>query len=341
MLLELKQEYRKNLLNQLNQFENGEIKIDETDVEELRRKIRDLADEKKSIELILQSNPKLASNKEFMQEATQVDYRLLKYDRTNNLNLYLDALNSIKCSSTIKNDFERRYGKYKIGFEEFIDKIQEELQNPKQVDDDKYKIPTKYLFEAIRNGFSVGEKMYLFNNINSYFLLNGAVSKETGVKIQSLYENKEIYLLKHEIHHSRKEENHQTANKICFEGLRSSQQDAGCINNLERTTIGNYQKGITLFNFLPWPDDNNDHILFCIPRDIIDNNKKIWGAEVPEVSEGANSYILPQYVLGFINGDGQICYNPVDVKDRKKYRYLFRNKETVQFNREFNDEKYI
>lgn len=341
MLLELKQKYRKKLLNRLNQFEKGEIRIDETEIEELRRKIRDLADEKKSIELILQSNPELASNKEFMQEAVQVDYRLLKHDRTNNLNLYIDVLNSIKCSSTIKNDFGRRYGKYKIGFEEFIIKIQEEMQNPKQVDDDKYKIPTKYLFEAIRNGFSVEGQMYLFNNINSYFMLDGTIPKETGAKIQNLYENNTIYLLKHEIHHSKKEENHQIANKICFEGLRSSQQDAGCINNLERTTVGNYQKEITLFNFLPWPDNNNNHILFCIPRDIIDNNKPLWGAEVPEISEGVNSYILPQYVIGFINDEAQICYNPVDVKDRKKYRYLFRNKETVQFNREINDEKTV
>lgn len=338
MLLELKQKLRKNLLNQLNQFENNEIGIEEIDIEELRRKIKDLADEKKSIELILQSNPELANNIDFMREALEVDLTLIIYDRTNNLDLYLEVLDRMKNSDALRTDFEKRGKKYNIGFEELIAKIQEELQSPKHVDSDKYKIPTKYLFEAIRNGFTVGKEMFVYNNINAYFKQNGAIPRTTGEYIQRLFESDDSYILRHEIHHSNEEENNETANRICFEGLKSSRHDQGCINNLVRTTVGNYRKEITLFEFLPWPDDRNDQILISIPKKMIDNSEPIWGADFSEITEGVDSYILPQYIIGYIDKNGEFCSNPVNIQDRKRYHYLFRNRETVAYNKESKSE---
>ena len=161
---------------------------------------------------------------------------------------------------------------------------------------------------------------------------DGEYSEEYGKSIESLYEDKDKYLLMHRVNASffRAEEEYATEKEenIFRDGLRASGQGAGCVNALHRTTTGNYQREGTFLNMIV-PDYT---VLIMIPKEAFKegSNIPIWGLDRPEADEDHLGYILPEYIYGVIDANTEkIEKNPIPLEERTKYPYKFLNKETM------------
>ena len=319
--IEAKEELEKVKLK-ITKYENIMSQIN---IEELNQRFIDLKDERKAIRVLLELHPNLSENVEFMKEAVEIDINNIQYDRTNDLNLYLNLLEHLKKDSKLKGKFEKS-GR---SLEDYIGEIQKELIDPKKVEQGKYKIPIKYLYEAIRMDIPEleTEQSLLFGNVNKYNNEDGKHPKEIGEKIQQLYEDEGNYLLVHRIFYT---SGGALAKVICSEGLKCCMHDEWSINNLKRTTWGTYQKGTCFSDFLR--DSGEDKILISIPKKTLDENECIWGSDSKKITtrNGAAGYVLPQYIVGFVNAaDNTFVENQIPVQERKKYRYRFRNGETI------------
>ena len=78
------------------------------------------------------------------------DFSYISYDQSNDPKLYVKCLEQLE-TQIQKGMFHNKGGAMSY-FEVQLRPILNEIKNPKKVEPGKYKIPQKYLFEAIRNG---------------------------------------------------------------------------------------------------------------------------------------------------------------------------------------------
>jgi len=215
-----------------------------------------------------------------------------------NINLYDENEKNTKINQMQKYDtWIRVYEVYRDNLL-FMSK---ELRTPKIAPNGKYKIPHKFLFEAIRKEIMfVKDQSYKFGRNFNEEIIALAISRMCGKykemdcklsisfanKIEGLYtdESTDLYL------YDTNSLNEKLVNKIFRDGLFIKKEYNCCLN---RITIGQYQNKANYFTFLD--AGNSDKILLSIPKDensILGNN-----------SLDGNMYILPKYVIGEIKND--------------------------------------
>lgn len=290
-----------------------------------------------AIHMLTSEKPELTKNAEFMKDLLKRDLRYIEYDKSNDTQVYTEYINGL-----IKKLEEE---KSKPNANTFVidmpintaKKLLDELNNPKQVEEGKYKIPKKFLFEAIRKSskkdFAMLAKKEMIDILavgRDYLREDGSYKQEYGQHLEKLYEDQDRFFIVHYInasyHFRNKEDTLKIRDGIYREGLHSSIQGMDCINALHRTSHGTFESDKS-FMELMHPEHK---IIIMLPKKALNKNSEepIWGSDFPEADIEHPGYIFPEYVYGYINPDTEeIEENPIPVVDRKKYKYKFLNEQ--------------
>lgn len=317
---------------------------DKRSIEEEKQKLESLEDKETAIKVAISKNPELTENPEFMKDLLNEDLRYIKYDRSNAPEVYQEYLQKIsgkleeKCKKPAENTWVTNV---------VLDRVKticEEIKEPKEVEVGKYKIPHRFLFEALRKSsdydlqeIETSPKIDMFSGGSFYLQYDGMYSENYGKSFEKLYENPDKFMLVHRVNASfifePREDAFGKKENIFKDGLHSSTQDEGCVNSLIRTTLGNYQNGVNFMDMFE-PDYK---VVIMIPKEALKegSNIPIWGLDRPEADEEHPGYLLPEYIYGFVDPTTEkIEKNPIPLEERTKYPYKFLNKETRCMNNE-------
>jgi len=287
-----------------------------------------LSDRQRAIQLLLEKQPELCQNVYFMTELLQEDPAYISYDQTNNPETYM-ALCDICAQNLTQTPNLDEYEQ--LDLLNVANKLKIELEQPQQPESDKYKIPHKYLFEKIRKTAlsNYHSPRAILLEAGHYLLLDCTLPKQFGEKIQELYEDKDCYLLQHRVNVNPLPDDNALAiqKSICKEGLSCSGHRPDHISQLPTTTIGNYEQDMSFLTALR----PADKVFMLIPKQAIDSKKAVpvWGADSPKVQYPQRNYVLPEYVVGYVNSQTQqFIDNPIPIQERKQYPYKFYEGET-------------
>ncbi len=251
----------------------------------------------------------LGKNAEFMKKAIRSNLEFIKYDKTNDEELYKEAIQMrikmVKGKDDILVDIEL----------EKLEELKREIDSPKKVMEGKYKVPHKFMFEEIRNNASS-------NKLGGYWYstVDGVYDKEFGEELEKLYENPNLMIGVHGM-----DENDNRESDIFSKGLRNSMQMADVA--LNRTVAFGKQLTFTkLLNYrLPHNGlESETAIILTLPKAALDpkNPVPIWGSME---KTGSYNYILPKYIYGLYHskkdgGNRSIIKN--NSKQQEQYKYL-------------------
>ena len=285
-------------------------------------------DNRKIIEYLINKNPNLANNVEFMQEAILLDPNCIQFDKTNNEELY---------KLYISKKIEQIQGDHTLTDEEKSILIKpyklcsDELESPKIVEKGKYKIPHLYLLEELRkNEKSItngsrrdflailsGKPIYGFNP--NYFRLDGFFDHDYGTQMQKWYEDENNLLAIHGSNTGKED----SMERVMRTGLRGSDQGEG---QLDFRSTAVYKPELSFFKALEYRTEQYCAILLIPKEGLIksDNPKKIWGKKE---KDSGDPFVLPQYVCGYMTanktGSRKIIIN--DHSKDEQYPYTFFN----------------
>lgn len=305
-------------------------------IEESENELKLMENSEYGIKKMIKEDSTLLESPEFMIELIRIRPDLICIDKTDSEKVYTEFLNELlkvvdleierlkeseeaNNSSPVLNWYE--------GFRNNMLSGIQELTEPGEAPKNKYKIPHKFLYEAIRkdvlqrkaNGKRLAEQPFTLKGLSesvsltlsTYFKLDGTIPLSTGKKIEELYtdENSDLYM------HCTFSENPLISNNIFKNGLYLRNEYN---HDLARTTVSQTQKEGTFFTFLD--GTNQDKILISIPKDAY----KILGNNTDSKD---NHYILPQYVVGKIieNKTGEIEFmeNPIPMNERNVYENTY------------------
>ena len=326
------EEIRRN--DYLLELENKEIEFEE-EREHMKK------DYKYAAKILLENDCEIASDAGFMSEVIDIDLFLISKDKSNNPELYKKYLKKLqnKLAGEENNEKEETIV--------LINSLLEEIDNPKVPEEGKYKIPHEYLFEAIRknaeycekNGSTnvqslLGKKNFGNNSVyslKSYIDNDCKLPEKYGKKLEILYENEDFYIFQH------KYTNKKLKNKMFRNGIKESAEEK---RSLSAITTGNMD-GSMCFTDLIDCKKGVSKIICAIPKKINKRNSHIllWGSDIKE----GEAYLLPEYIIGNIDEQGEFQKNNYPRLDRKKYKMLFRNNEgkfIINSNPERNDKRF-
>lgn len=309
------------------------------DIEELRQKLLDLKDEKRTVKLLLESDSELAENVEFMKEAIEIDETCIIFDKTNNPEIYIEVLEKNKNRNSMNPELNEM-GK-KVHIDE-ITRIQEEIAKPTEVQEGRYKIPVEYIFEAIREDIKSGEMLLL--GTKKFLEYDGAFPKEFGEKMQEMWEDSENIFAVHGVSRNYNasdstpnldESIERSISSIFENGLRatnSSGELEGEKNNPALTKTA-YCKGERGFSFITSLDysygGSYGYIIMQIPKKGLgkDADIGIWGTEAKDTSRIGKVFLLPKYIKGFVRNNKHVqregySIRENDCKDKTIYPYF-------------------
>lgn len=192
---ETMQNQLKSLKNEISQIQD-EISTDShtlsnLNIEEIEEHLTLLGDKETAIELLLKKHPEHSKNLEFMREAINVKVDFIQYDNTNNPELYIEVIEKTKQKYIDKKGTID-------GNAEYYERFKNEIIVPENVEEGTYKVPTQYIYEAVRSSFISGN-CTLLEYICKYFEVNGKVSKEFGEQMQAMWEDEDTYFAVHGI----------------------------------------------------------------------------------------------------------------------------------------------
>lgn len=299
------------------------------DIINIKEKLEQQKDADFAIEMLLEEHPELAEDIAFMKDLVGRSTQYISYDKTDSSEVY----------SKFADSFESKSKKSRIDpvelplYEKLATKLRNELENPKECNEGTYKIPHKYLFDAIKRIYTIKKPKrsdYEMSNtltaLSTYFKLDGKLPLEYGEKIQDMFEDEKSYLFMHKVDIN--EVPQSVANTrikaICKEGLTCSGQGESHISSLSTTTVANYQDDGSFLAMLA-PDNK---VFMMIPKKAIDEEHKIpvWGADTPnpKYEKREKNYVLPEYVVGYIDKENtRFVDNPVPEEERTQYKYHF------------------
>ena len=331
----------KELEEKISQSENKKIDL-QLHLATIKNDIYDLNDPDKGTEYLVTKYHNLCYNEEFMEELVSLNPSNIKYDQTNNEKLYrmYVAIKIEEINSKVTDELGRKY------FQKPYIEILEELDNPKTVDSNKYKIPHSYLFEEMRiveqektstniskiYGYQIEHELNIKTDENyeltlgepiklvsyDYFNLDGLYDYEYGKKIEEFYNDENNYLAIHGTSAGKK-----TVNNILEQGLSYEYCDIGRTTYFQKANDDlNLSFKAGLIKFLSYTYKGNYNILISFPRDTFDkdNPTKIWGK-----NEGDEDYyLLPKYILGYVEiTDNNRTFIENTHLYEKKYDYLY------------------
>ena len=292
-----------------------------------------------AIHMLVNAKPELTKNPEFMKDLINRNMQYIEYDNSNEPELYMQYIE--KMIQKLEEAKERNNAnEFTINITiNTAKKILEELNSPKEVEEGKYKIPRRFLFEGLRKSskkdlelLEKGERIDILSVGRDYLREDGCYKQEYGKKLEELYEDKDRFLVIHYInasyHFRAKDETMAIRDNIYKEGLHSSIQGMDCINTLDRTAHGTFEEDKSFMELMS-PDHK---MIIMLPKKALNKNSEepIWGSDFPEADIQHPGYIFPEYIYGYINPDTEeIEENPISVENRKKYKYQFLNGQTT------------
>ena len=292
-----------------------------------------------AIHMLVNAKPELTKNPEFMKDLINRNMQYIEYDNSNEPELYMQYIEKI--IQKLEEAKERNNAnEFTINITiNTAKKILEELNSPKEVEEGKYKIPRRFLFEGLRKSskkdlelLEKGEMIDILSVGRDYLREDGCYKQEYGKKLEELYEDKDRFLVLHYInasyHFRAKDETMAIRDNIYKEGLHSSIQGMDCINTLDRTAHGTFEEDKSFMELMS-PDHK---MIIMLPKKALNKNSEepIWGSDFPEADIQHPGYIFPEYIYGYINPDTEeIEENPISVENRKKYKYQFLNGQTT------------
>lgn len=292
-----------------------------------------------AIHMLVNAKPELTKNPEFMKDLINRNMQYIEYDNSNEPELYMQYIE--KMIQKLEEAKERNNAnEFTINITiNTAKKILEELNSPKEVEEGKYKIPRRFLFEGLRKSskkdlelLEKGEMIDILSVGRDYLREDGCYKQEYGKKLEELYEYKDRFLVIHYInasyHFRAKDETMAIRDNIYKEGLHSSIQGMDCINTLDRTAHGTFEEDKSFMELMS-PDHK---MIIMLPKKALNKNSEepIWGSDFPEADIQHPGYIFPEYIYGYINPDTEeIEENPISVENRKKYKYQFLNGQTT------------
>ena len=292
-----------------------------------------------AIHMLVNEKTELTKNPEFMKDLINRNMQYIEYDNSNEPELYMQYIE--KMIQKLEEAKERNNAnEFTINITiNTAKKILEELNSPKEVEEGKYKIPRRFLFEGLRKSgkkdlelLEKGEMIDILSVGRDYLREDGCYKQEYGKKLEELYEDKDRFLVIHYInasyHFRAKDETMAIRDNIYKEGLHSSIQGMDCINTLDRTAHGTFEEDKSFMELMS-PDHK---MIIMLPKKALNKNSKepIWGSDFPEADIQHPGYIFPEYIYGYINPDTEeIEENPISVENRKKYKYQFLNGQTT------------
>ena len=304
-----------------------------------------------AIQMIVAKNINITKNSEFMKDLINQDLRYIEYDKSNNEEVYIKYLEGIikkledeknkQCTNKFLIDIPLKTAKDLIL----------ELKNPKEVEEGKYKIPRRFLFESLRRtskkdleNIESSKAIDILSCGREYLREDGKYSQEYGKKLELLYEDEHKILYQHIIngseHFKNREEIIHIKDKIFVEGVHSSMQENGYNTSLEKTAHGSYEEDISFVDFLV----PSYKILITIPKNVLNRNYEVqvWGSDEQVTNREHQYHILPEYIYGYVDPDKEeIEENTIPLKERKKYKYKFCNEQTTSIEKEANEIFYI
>ena len=292
-----------------------------------------------AIHMLVNEKTELTKNPEFMKDLINRNMQYIEYDNSNEPELYMQYIE--KMIQKLEEAKERNNAnEFTINITiNTAKKILEELNSPKEVEEGKYKIPRRFLFEGLRKSskkdlelLEKGEMIDILSVGRDYLREDGCYKQEYGKKLEELYEDKDRFLVIHYInasyHFRAKDETMAIRDNIYKEGLHSSIQGMDCINTLDRTAHGTFEEDKSFMELMS-PDHK---MIIILPKKALNKNSEepIWGSDFPEADIQHPGYIFPEYIYGYINPDTEeIEENPISVENRKKYKYQFLNGQTT------------
>lgn len=292
-----------------------------------------------AIHMLVNEKTELTKNPEFMKDLINRNMQYIEYDNSNEPELYMQYIE--KMIQKLEEAKERNNAnEFTINITiNTAKKILEELNSPKEVEEGKYKIPRRFLFEGLRKSgkkdlelLEKGEMIDILSVGRDYLREDGCYKQEYGKKLEELYEDKDRFLVIHYInasyHFRAKDETMAIRDNIYKEGLHSSIQGMDCINTLDRTAHGTFEEDKSFMELMS-PDHK---MIIMLPKKALNKNSEepIWGSDFPEADIQHPGYIFPEYIYGYINPDTEeIEENPISVENRKKYKYQFLNGQTT------------
>lgn len=292
-----------------------------------------------AIHMLVNEKTELTKNPEFMKDLINRNMQYIEYDNSNEPELYMQYIE--KMIQKLEEAKERNNtNEFTINITiNTAKKILEELNSPKEVEEGKYKIPRRFLFEGLRKSskkdlelLEKGEMIDILSVGRDYLREDGCYKQEYGKKLEELYEDKDRFLVIHYInasyHFRAKDETMAIRDNIYKEGLHSSIQGMDCINTLDRTAHGTFEEDKSFMELMS-PDHK---MIIMLPKKALNKNSEepIWGSDFPEADIQHPGYIFPEYIYGYINPDTEeIEENPISVENRKKYKYQFLNGQTT------------
>lgn len=292
-----------------------------------------------AIHMLVNEKTELTKNPEFMKDLINRNMQYIEYDNSNEPELYILYIE--KMIQKLEEAKERNNtNEFTINITiNTAKKILEELNSPKEVEEGKYKIPRRFLFEGLRKSskkdlelLEKGEMIDILSVGRDYLREDGCYKQEYGKKLEELYEDKDRFLVLHYInasyHFRAKDETMVIRDNIYKEGLHSSIQGMDCINTLDRTAHGTFEEDKSFMELMS-PDHK---MIIMLPKKALNKNSEepIWGSDFPEADIQHPGYIFPEYIYGYINPDTEeIEENPISVENRKKYKYQFLNGQTT------------
>lgn len=313
-------------------------------IDQLSKDIKKIEKLNDICELLKTEIPDVFEDKKFILELVNIDANLIKYDETNDPEIYKIALK-------LKRDFFEENiteeDRWTFSNKKFllknIDEIIKELENPKEAPEGRYKIPKNILFQIIKE--NIVDPDWLESVLSEYFEIDCNYPKEYCERIEKLYYDDKNVLIRHEIDNSyaMSVENIEDTRDIIFtEGLRGY-RSSGRENRLSATTVANMPymdanesnlieriKPATIFDFFT----ATSSIFISVPKEMVTRELPIWYSNYPEVDTEHHGFIPAKYVVGYTNNpkdikDKVFIDNDVPLSDRVEYTYAFIDGDTI------------
>ena len=253
--------------------------------------------------------PDLAYNLEFMKEAIMISIDNIKFDKTNNQELYVKFIDI--CMENKVNINEQ-------DFNSMLKKLQQEIIAPKQVEIEKYKIPSNYIYEFIRNSFySQSPLENIYNKTELYFKLDGKLPDTYGKTLQSMWEDEKFIFAVHGVNrnYEASDEHNMFPMKIVesifANGLKATNSThelsyKKANPQLYATACCQTEKDFSFLDSLDYGYASSfGFIIMQIPKSGLgkDATTAIWGLTEETDYRIGKSFLLPEYIKGFVENN--------------------------------------
>ena len=259
-------------------------------------------------------------NKEFMMNAIQINLFNIKYDKTNDTDLYRAYAQLLySYVSGIDNSTSTE-----IRSRDVMDII-EILDNKDMNNNESDRRFIEYLKETLK---TIEEKELFIPDVKGAYKL---FDTEYGRELEELYQNPDVIVGVHGTGY------YEEDNSILKNGIRTSAQDESALNDLSRTVAYNLPFiRLLTYNGTQYAGAKMGmqyNYIVCLPKNALepDSNTPIWGGNDDNL---AHDYLLPEYVYGVYDiksDDARIIkYNG----PKTEYKYLYVDGSKRPYNEE-------